>query len=229
VPRLLSRLPGSTAEAADLRTVEVVPPSAGDEGTWAFFGAMFILLCAIYAVAFERGGKVSDAAASGPAVLAYQVLFRDLPSPEQRIFRAMQEGALEAIAVRGSGKAWPSVETMAADGVAPFAPDPLDRSGLRWTLRHDELLYQYIGIPSDARAPSFMIFALEPEPTTGEKAVPGIVDEEHQLLPDGTLLHVTYWKRIGASMPQSLVWDPALEGWTQIRVTSLVEELEKRQ
>ena len=229
MPRRLRRLLGATANAADLRTVDVLPPSGRDEGTWAFFGAMFILLCAIYAVAFERGGKVSGAAATGPAVLAYQVLFRDLPGPEQRIFRAMQEGALEAIAVRGSGKPWPSVEALAGDGVAPFAPDPLDRTGLGWTLRHDELLYQYIGTPSDARAPSFMIFALEPEPTTGEKAVPGVVDEEHQLLPDGTLLHVTYWKRIGASMPQSMVFDPALEGWTQIRVTSLVEELEKRQ
>jgi hypothetical protein len=190
---------------------------------------MFIVLCAVYAIAFERGGSVSGAAATGPAVLAYQVLFRDLPGPEQRTFRAMQEGAMEAVASRGSGGTWPSVESMASDGIAPFAPDPLERSGLRWTLRHDELLYQYIGIPSDAVAPAFMIFVLEPEPTTGEKPVSGMVDEEHQLLADGTLLHVTYWKRIGASMPQSLVWDPALEGWTQIRVATLVEELEKRQ
>jgi hypothetical protein len=29
-------------------------------------------------------------------------------------------------------------------------------------------------------------------------------------------------------MPKSMVWDPALEGWTQIRVTSLLEEMEKQ-
>ena len=72
-----------------------------------------------------------------------------------------------------------------------------------------------------------MISILEPDPETGEKPVPGIVDEEHQLLPDGRLLHVTFWTGRADEQPEPIP-DPALRGWKQIRVTSPFEELEKQ-
>ena len=79
--------------------------------------------------------------------------------------------------------------------------------------------------------PAFLILIQEPDPQTGEKPGAGAcVDEEHQLLPDGTLLHVTYWKHarpIRCAAASSL--DPALEGWTQIRVKTPFEELESNE
>jgi hypothetical protein len=210
-----------------IRTEEVVPPSQRDDGSWVFLAAMAIVVCVIYIVGFERGGPpASTAGAQARALLPYQVLFRDLPSTEQRIFRAMQEGLGEALRARGSTQTWPPVSALAAQGVPPFAPDVLDRSGLRWELRSAALLYQYVGVPSAAReAPAFMISILEPEPITGEKPIPGVVDEEHQVLPDGLLLHITYWTRRADGIGDGPIADPALAGWTQIRVKSPIEEL----
>jgi hypothetical protein len=188
---------------------------------------MAVVVCVIYVIAFER--QESSPRSDGTqarALLPFQVLFRDLPSPEQRIFRSMQEGLGEALRARASSGAWPAVDALAAQGVPPFAADVLDRSRLRWELRSTEFLHQYVGIPTaDGESPAFLIAVVEPEPVTGEKPVPGVVDEEHQLLPDGVLLHVTYWKRSRGDLPEGPIIDPSLAGWTQIRVRTPLEEL----
>lgn len=210
-----------------IRTEEVIPPSQRDDGSWVFLAAMTIVVCVIYIIAFERGGPVTkDAAVPSRALLPFQTLFRDLPSVEQRVFRALQEGVVEALRARGATGTWPTVDALAAQGVPPFAPDVLDRSGLRWERRSTTFLYQYVGLPSDPGGmPAFMISIVEPEPVSGEKPVPGVVDEEHQVLPDGLLLHITYWKRRAQGIAAGPINEPALAGWTQIRVKSPIEEL----
>jgi len=202
----------------------VVPPSRSDEGTSVVLFAGFVVLCVIYIVAFERFPSGDDNATTAHALLPYQVLFRDLPAPEQRMFRSMQEGATEVLVARSSGGAWPAVDALAARGIPPFAPDLLDKSRLVWTRRDDGLLHQYVGVPALSGAPAYLISIVEPAPVTGEKAVPGVVDEEHQLLSDGTLLHVTYWKHFGA-LPGDPIADPAQRGWSQIRVKTPLEEM----
>ena len=209
---------------AQIRTVEVVPPSRSDEGTAVALFAGYVVLCVIYIVAFERFPSGADNATTAHALLPYQVLFRDLPAPEQRMFRSMQEGAIEGLAARSSDGAWPAVETLAARGIPPFAPDPIDKSQVRWTRRDDGLLHQYVGVPALSGAAAYLISIVEPAPVTGEKAVPGVVDEEHQLLGDGTLLHVTYWKHFG-DVPGGPIADPAQRGWSQIRVKTPLEEM----
>jgi len=213
-----------TTPPAAIRTVEVVPPSRLDEGAWVFMASAFVVLCVIYIVAFERAPASETTTAAARALLPFQMLFRDLTSPEQRLFREMQEGATEAVAVRGSSGSWPAVEALAAQGVPPFAVDVLDKSQLRWRRRDAGLLHQYVGEPAVPSSPAFMISILEPEPVTGERPLPGVVDEEHQLLSDGTLLHVTYWTRTGGVNSPEPISDPGLEGWKQIRVKTLVEE-----
>ena len=47
-----------------LRVEEVVPPSQRDDGSWVFLAAMAIVVCVIYVIAFERGGAVSNRAAT---------------------------------------------------------------------------------------------------------------------------------------------------------------------
>ncbi|HVO26991.1 MAG TPA: DUF6162 family protein [Candidatus Margulisiibacteriota bacterium] len=204
--------------------VEVVPPSELGEGSWVFLAASFVVLCVMYIVAFERQPALETNAAAARALLPFQVLFRDLASAEQRVFREMQEGVTEAVTVRGSSGRWPMVEDLAAQGVPPFAVDALDKSTLRWGRRDAGLLHQYVGVPAAAASPAFLISILEPEPATGEKPLPGVVDEEHQLLSDGTLLHVTYWTRTGGVTWPEPISDPGLAGWKQIRVKTPLEE-----
>lgn len=187
---------------------------------WVFLTSCFVCLLVIYVIAFQRQGQAPDAARASQ-VLGFQVLFRDLPSGEQRVFRAMQEGTTEALRLRGESATWPAVETLARTGVPPFARDLLDKSALIWSQQGDGLLNEYLGIPAaGSGTPSFLILIQEPPPSGGETPQPGTVDEEHQLLPDGKLLHVTYWRRSPAASTASLVVDPALAGWQQIRITS---------
>lgn len=215
-----------------MRTVEVLPPSRTGEATWVFLTAGLVVLGVIYLFAFERyGWHGSDSAANArKAGLPYQVLFRDLPDVEQRVFRTMQEGAIEALRLRGDSGRWPSVAALAADGVPPFAPDPLDKAGFRWSVEQAGLCVNYLGVPSaTGTAPSFLILVQEPDPVTGERPPPpSVVDEEHQVLPDGALLHVTYWKHSTGGLRPGIIVDPALEGWLQIRIKSLFEEAEQR-
>jgi len=70
-----------------------------------------------------------------------------------------------------------------------------------------------------------MIMIVEPDPLTGEKANPAVVDEEHQLLPDGRLLHVTYWEHAPPYPSAAVALDPAKAGGLQVRVKTLFEEM----
>jgi hypothetical protein len=189
-----------------------------------------LLVVVIYVVAFETlGGRAGAPADATRSLLPYQVLFRDLPSGEQRVFRAMQEGAGEAVRMRSEAGGWPPVDALSDGGIPPFARDPLDRASLRWTLQRDGLVANYVGTPASTDgSPLFMIHVQEPDPVTGEKPPPpSVVDEEHQLLADGSLLHVTYWKRPPPDRAAGTIADPALAGWRQIRVKSPLEELEQ--
>ena len=212
-----------------MRTVEVLPPSQADETSWVFLTAAFVCLCVIYILAFQRdmAATPSGNTRSTRATLPFMVLFRDLPGTEQRVFREMQEGLQEALRTRGMRGEWPSVEALAALDIPPFAHDVLDKSVLSWTQQRDGLLIEYIGVPTPAAGmPAFLIFIQEPEPTGGEQPSAAVVDEEHQLLPNGRLLHVTYWKCPPETLRAGLVDDPAPQGWTQIRVTDPFQILE---
>jgi hypothetical protein len=208
-----------------VRTVEIAPASSGDEEVWVFLTAGFICLCVIYVLIFQLyGGPKSQTLNTA---LPYQVLFRDLPGVEQRIFREMQEGVTEAVRVRGTTGTWPAVEALANDGIPPFAPDALDKAALRWEQRRDGLVTTYLGTPARvADSPAYLILIVEPAPGAGEQPVPAVVDEEHQLLADGTLVHVTYWKHPGAPSAAAASADPALRGWSQIRVSSPFQTVE---
>jgi len=208
------------------RTVEVESPSAGDEGSWVFLSAAFVCLCVIYVVAFQTVGQRASVASLG--LLPYQTLFRDLPSPEQRALRAMQEGVAEAVAARDADGAWPSAAALAEQGIPPFATDPLDRAKLEWNEHRAPLAVDYLGVPHAGAGPLFLIAVREPEPGGSEQPVPGVIDEEHRALANGALVHVTFWKHAaGGPVPSELIADPALRGWTQIRVEQPSVSLEE--
>ena len=181
-----------------------------------------VFFAAWLAIALHAGAPPGAEPQAGD-LLPWQTTFRDLDPVLQRNVRAMQEGDTEAERARADGKAWPDVAALASDGVPPFAADPIDRAGYAWRLERDGLTVNYRGTPArDPKAPELLLLVQEPAPGAVDGAVaPGAVDvdETHHRLPDGTLLHVTYWfRRPDAAAPalSRVVDRPFAEGWTQV-------------
>ena len=221
----LSLLYVSRVRSPANRTIEVMPPSYAGEDVWVVAMVAFILLCATSSLAL-RGGLELDAPSrgrSGTDRLSFQILFRDLPFAEQRVFREMQEGLTEAMGRRASAGSWPTVDALAQADIPPFAPDPLDKAAVRWTMQRDGLVVNYHGVPTagSADSPEFLILIQESDPATAQQtSLPSLADEEHRFLPDGLLLHVTYWERPRAPAASGAPFgQPELLGWLQIRVT----------
>lgn len=204
------------ARSDSLRTVEVVPPGRSSEAVNVALCVAAIATVALYVIVFRGGGPRSESSAQD--LLPFQVSFQDLPGPEQRMVRELVEAFDESRRLRSADGEWPAAGQLATQGVPPFAADALDQAGYRWSFRQKDLVVNYEGIPRDPSSPDFLLLIQEPPPAGGEVPVPGVADEEHQLLPDGRLLHVTWWKRKHKGEDARLVVQPAAEGWTQIRL-----------
>lgn len=223
-----------SASRPALRTVEIRPPSARAE-TWNVLRAAALIVLAAWIYVADTTAPAGDAAVpagmAAPTAMAaagggaardlmpYQRLFRSLGGEDQRLFRELQEGLLEAENARSSARRWPLPEALAAQGIPPFA-DPPGRAGrrrYRWQLREAGLIVNYLGVPADRRDPAFLLLVQEPDPLApaagvafpapggmpagGAAAVAGslpaapAMDEMHHRLADGTLLHVSTWMR----------------------------------
>ena len=177
------------------------------------FGALLLIVL--------RGGGLgsADGATSARDLLPFQRLFRDAPPELQRAYRAIQEGLIEAENARGTTGKWPAAEELAAQGVPPFAPDPIDKARYSWSLAQDGLCVDYRGVPASAGAPELLAWIQEPLPGYGEKLDPRApLDETHHRLADGSVLHVSVWYREAASARDGVVCQPADAGFLQILV-----------
>jgi hypothetical protein len=197
-----------------IRTVEVLPPSAHGETRLVLRAAAMVLFGALFVIglhaANEDGPRTAD-------LLPYQVLFRDAAAPVQRMYREMQEGMLEAENARAATRQWPAVETLAAEGIPPFA---LASPSYRWRLVRDGVLVNYVGMPAPASdGPAFLALIQEPDPGSVDTATTP-PDEIHHRLADGTLLHVSIWFRATAPAepPDRVLAQPSTAGWTQVLV-----------
>ncbi|MBS2026345.1 MAG: hypothetical protein JST54_00455 [Deltaproteobacteria bacterium] len=190
------------------RTVVVVGPSGRGEGQFALRAATLVAMGGLLLAA--RGGP---GASSTGDLAPYQVRLAELAPGEQRIARELREGLTEAETVRAKEGRWPEVAALAADGVPPFAADPLAPE-LHWSLVSDGSTLNYLGL-SDRGGPSYLLVVQEPEPGNGDP--PGTPpDEVHHVLRDGTILHVYACVRDGAPPSASATSKPWLEGWKQI-------------
>jgi hypothetical protein len=109
------------------------------------------------------------------------------------MFRAAQEGVLEAERIRSATGRWPTAEALARDGVPPFAPDPIDGAGFVWQSVAGGIKADYVGTPrADSGRDAFIVILTEPDPGTPIDPQ-AQVDETHHRLLDGTMIHVTYW------------------------------------
>ena len=197
------------------RTVEILPPSVRNETTNVVRLAVVIAGVVGFYLANTAWNTSGDRVRSGD-LMPYQVLMRDRPSPEQRIFRELQEGLLEAERVRSTAGGWPSPAALADQGIPPFAPDPTRVASPVWTVTERGVFVNYRGTPTLTGAPAWLLLVQEPD--RGAPRDPSPEDEEHHRLPDGAMLHVSVWTHPnGAELPSHLVSLPQVEGWTQLR------------
>ena len=198
--------------AAATRQVSVQPLSARSELILVMRAAMAIAV----GVWVYLASSIATTGGTGPKnLLPFQKLIADRPATEQRMFRELQEGLLEAEATRSASRAWPAADALAADGVPPFAPDPTQRSPVQWQRLQTGNAVNYLGLPTAAGGPAYLLLVQEPEP--GVPPDQNFEDEEHHRLGDGKMLHVSTWVHPdGRRVVPRLVRLPQAEGWTQL-------------
>jgi hypothetical protein len=203
-----------------IRTTEIRPPSVRAETlNVAKAAAAVIVVVVAYLFRPSFGDQSLADTRRSSTLLPYQRLVADSSPAEQRTFRELQEGLLEAERIRATTGRWPDVAALEAEGIPPFAPDPTRKGpSYKWTSVRQDWTTNYVGVPADPSAPAWTLVILEPAP--GEPPDPAPNDETHHRLPDGTTLHVTIW-----TMPEqsrrsgfAALRLPQNEGWTQLMV-----------
>jgi len=199
---------------AVVRRVEVQPPSARAElGNVVRFS--MVIAVGVWMYLATDGAIFRDAGAGQRHLLPFQVLIQNRPSTEQRMFRELQEGLLEAERRRAERRTWPAVTVLAADGIPPFALDPTAKGGpYDWRLIVSGILVNYLGLPQRSDAPAWLVLVQEPDPKAPPD--PAREDEEHHRLITGEMLHVSTWVRADAPVTGQIVRTPQSEGWTQL-------------
>ncbi|MGH9143929.1 MAG: hypothetical protein ACRD2I_22555 [Vicinamibacterales bacterium] len=199
---------------ADVRRVEVRPPSPRVEfGNVVRFS--MVVLIGVWMFLATDSATFRDGDGGARHLLPFQSLIQDRPPLEQRMFRELQEGLLEAEARRASARTWPSPPVLAADGIPPFAADPTRKGGAYvWHLTSYGAFVNYLGLPQRAGAPAWLVLIQEPEP--GAPPDPAREDEEHHRLLTGEMLHVSTWVRADSRAPNGTIRAPQAEGWTQL-------------
>jgi hypothetical protein len=197
-----------------MRTLEIQPPSVRAETVNVLRAAAAIVVIVAAYIYRPSLGSPTPGVQPQAGLLPYQRLIRDAAPAEQRLFRELQEGLLEAERIRAQTGHWPDVTTLEAEGIPPFAADPTRKVDYKWTSVRQDWATNYLGVPADPSQPAWVLVILEPEP--GAPADPAPNDETHHRLPDGTTLHVSIW-----SMPEekrrsgfAALRLPQNDGWT---------------
>lgn len=202
------------AATAPVRRVRVEPLSSRAELQSVARAAMGIMTVSLmYLVATSASFR--DTGAANRNLLPFQALVQERPSIEQRMFRELQEGVLEAETRRSSTGAWPAVSSLAGEGIPPFALDPTVK-GARydWSLIRDRSIVNYLGLPRQPDAPAWLVVIREPEPGVPPDQL--FEDEEHHRLITGDMLHVSTWTRADSRVAARIITAPQAEGWTQL-------------
>jgi len=212
--------PTGPASPPSARTVEILPPSI--RGETMIVGQLAIVVVAVvgFYLANTAWSTTSSQARSGD-LMPYQALMRDRPSSDQRMFRELQEGLLEAQRIRSLSGGWPAPAALALQGIPPFAPDPTRAENYVWTVTQHSTFVDYRGTPSVTGVPAWLLLIQEPD--KGAPPDPAAEDEEHHRLADGTMLHVSIWTHPnGTDLPARFISLPQVEGWTQLKTGASV-------
>jgi hypothetical protein len=210
------------ADPTPIRVLDLRGPTVREEAVAVFRALMVIAFGALFLIGrgwTDGSGAAPAAQADAPA---YQVLFRDLTSPEQRMFRGLQEGLTEAENLRPGLPEWPSPEALASQGIPPFAPDPL-APGMTWSFSRRGPNATYLGATAAAGSPAYLILIQEPAPDSPGDPPNTPLDETHHRLSTGVILHVSIWEQPAGRVEASpaILDRPYLGGWRQIEVAPM--------
>lgn len=184
-----------------MRAVETTGPHSELKAA-APFVALALAVWAAGVVTAHLGRPEGEAAAP-----PWQRSWLELSPAQQRHYRELREGLLEAENLRAEAKAWPEVAALEAQGAPGFGPG--------WELRRQGVYATYLGEAAGLR---WLVLFIEPSPPAFGAAAeaPAPTDEEHHTLPDGTALHVTVWTQDAtAPRPQGVLAFPVTEGFVQ--------------
>jgi hypothetical protein len=186
-----------------------------------------ILALAGLVVTLVVGYLVFRATASGGApgasLTPYQMLVGNLVSAEQQMYARLQQGVLEAEAIRAQTGRWPEPSALgelprqpAADEAATPVPE------YAWTRTQSGVVVNYLALPvNEDAAAAWLLRIQEPDPNTPVDLAPN--DEVHHRLPDGTVLHVSVWThRFGGRVSSAFTLQPELTGWVQLLTAPVV-------
>ncbi|HEY4121886.1 MAG TPA: hypothetical protein VGM56_28665 [Byssovorax sp.] len=201
----------STTSDAAVDGERVEPPSVARES----LGVVRLAFYVVFWSALVVLGRPSGGAAAG--LSAFETPFADLDATDQRTYRELQEGLIEAEARRSRSGRWPTIAELAAAGVPPFAPDPIDQAGYAWTRASTPTIVNYVGTPRVGSGRKvFVLVVTEPPPGTPVDPAQ-VVDEIHHKLGDGTLIHVGTWLGPALREPGRAIAAPdAAMGFRQI-------------
>lgn len=199
--------------AALPRTVDVRAPSARRE-TWMVARAAFhIVYWSALVVSAETHGASRAPAAAAPS--PFERRLAELAPDDQRLYRALREGAVEAERRRSRARRWPTADELAREGIPPFAPDPLDRARYTWSFVQTGVAVNYVGLPAASGREPFILVVTEPE--AGSAVDPSAqVDDVHHRLADGSMIHVTIWMGPPPTPGRALSVFPPDQGYKQI-------------
>jgi len=153
-----------TSDAGEaVRVVEIRSPSVRSE-------TLIVCQLAVVVVAvigFYLANTVWNAGNTQARVsdlMPYQALVRDRPSSDQRMFRELQEGLLEAQRVRSTSGGWPAPAALAIQAIPPFAPDPTRPETYVWTVTQHGAFINYRAAPAVTGVAAWLLLIQEPDP-----------------------------------------------------------------
>jgi hypothetical protein len=197
------------------RDVEIAPPSARDELVTVVRAGMGIT-AVVWLYLANNPFPQAGTGLLQRSLLPFQRVVAALPPDQQRIFRELQVGLLEAETIRSVEAKWPEPDRLAADGIEPFAPNPAVKgSAYQWRLLRSGFVVNYLGIPVDPASHAWLLTVQEPDPAGPPDVFQD--DQEHHRLVDGTILHIAIWNHPdGGRVPAAFVQVPQNGGWLQL-------------
>jgi hypothetical protein len=210
---------GTMGEAA-VRTVAGLPPSANGETRHVLRAAAAIAVVALVVSGLHASERGGDRAPQARDLAPFQMPFRDATPTVQRLFREIEAGLPAAENLRVATTRWPTVETLAAQGIPPF---PSADSPYRWRLIQEGASTAYVGAPAPGSdAPALLALIQEPAPGSADAALPApLPGEFQQRLSDGTPLRVSIWFCPDGSAADdqatgAMLARPFAAGWKQV-------------
>lgn len=131
-----------------------------------------------------------------PDAPSWQRPVSELSEPQQAFYGELRAFLRKAEAERGKTKTWPPPAGVFPEGFA------LQQQGL------------YVNYSGEREGLRWLVLLIEPDPRFPAEKVPE--DDEHHLLSDGTMLHVTVWTQpLSEPRSERVTAFPAAEGWVE--------------